>query len=501
MKRFFRKSIIWLICIAAVLAVGLALFYAEEDWRGMQDWTKCQRSLAAQGETLDLRQLIPPGKPEDDLSKVPIFAELYQANPDYPHDHQFEWYAYHWPHPRHKSRMNDLDVSLNASVYATRPDLIFSTKEKSFDLASWQKYYRSQPESQLTQPIGTPAQDVLKVLSRFDSDLTKIDGAVSNPSAYWPIQYDTPFISNLDGNVSMHRVAMILTLRGIAHLENDEVEQAEKDFFATSRLNRPLTKGCLLINYTVISTNQFRNNLLLSEGLRHHSWDDSQLREIETSLASTDMLALAVDTLRIERACTLGAISLVQRGECAQLRNAAGVGDFDKYGYYDSLRMLNYRPSGEWDEEKAYYASSMQKRIGSIHLAEGILDPSAFDLNKDNELSTGWNRLYRYVSWVQLPVIDAFGLDVARTETYRRLARLACRLEQYHIAHGRYPDSLTDLPNLPPYLNQEVLSNQPLHYQLKNNRYLLSSIGWDYKDGGGQSDPDARKGDWPWPSP
>jgi hypothetical protein len=76
MKRFFRKAAIWLARIAVVLIVLLVVFYAEEDWRGARDWAACQKELEAKGETLDLRQLVPPGKPEDDLSKVPIFAEM-----------------------------------------------------------------------------------------------------------------------------------------------------------------------------------------------------------------------------------------------------------------------------------------------------------------------------------------------------------------------------------------------------------------------------------------
>jgi len=76
-----RKGLKWLAGIVAVLALLLVLFYAEEDWRGARDWAACQKELQAKGEILDLRQLVPPGKPEDDLSKVPIFAEVCQQPP------------------------------------------------------------------------------------------------------------------------------------------------------------------------------------------------------------------------------------------------------------------------------------------------------------------------------------------------------------------------------------------------------------------------------------
>ena len=95
----------------------------------------------------------------------------------------------------------------------------------------------------------------------------------------------------------------------------------------------------------------------------------------------------------------------------------------------------------------------------------------------------------------------SMGLKIAKAETYRRLARLACRLEEYRIAHNAYPDKLDDLPNLPAHLNQEVLSEQPLQYHRKGDGYQLYSLGWNQKDNGGVYNADPQQGDWPWPSP
>jgi hypothetical protein len=96
------------------------------------------------------------------------------------------------------------------------------------------------------------------------------------------------------------------------------------------------------------------------------------------------------------------------------------------------------------------------------------------------------------------------GYRIAKTESYRRLARLACRLEEYRIAHGQYPDKLEELPDLPTHLNQEVLSEKPFRYERKGNGYLLYSVGWNQQDDGGVPatyDPPNNKDDLPWPSP
>jgi hypothetical protein len=91
-----------------------------------------------------------------------------------------------------------------------------------------------------------------------------------------------------------------------------------------------------------------------------------------------------------------------------------------------------------------------------------------------------------------------FGPNIARAETRRRMARLACWLEEYRLAHGQYSDDLGQLSGLPPHLNQEVLSEAPLHYQRKDAGYTLYSTGWEQKDDGGVIGSSIEKGNCVW---
>ena len=49
----------------AVLATLIAIFYAEEDWRGKRAWEQCKRELEAKGMVLDWDKFIPPPVPDD----------------------------------------------------------------------------------------------------------------------------------------------------------------------------------------------------------------------------------------------------------------------------------------------------------------------------------------------------------------------------------------------------------------------------------------------------
>ena len=59
--RNLRRTLIGL----AVLATLIAIFYAEEDWRGKRAWENCKRELEAKGMVLDWDKFIPPPVPDD----------------------------------------------------------------------------------------------------------------------------------------------------------------------------------------------------------------------------------------------------------------------------------------------------------------------------------------------------------------------------------------------------------------------------------------------------
>jgi hypothetical protein len=498
MKRFFRKALIWLARAFATLVVLLLIFYAEEDWRGARDWAACQKELEAKGETLDLRQLAPPGKPEDDLSKVPIFAELYQANEEYLKTKRSTF----------KPRIRGIKIDLKPSNYGDiLPKQTNAYKGEPVDLSAWQKYYRATPEAHLPEQPGTPAQDVLQAMSQFDPELNEIDAAVSNPKAHWPMFEPTTFPSYAGGMVALAPVARVIQLKAVAHFDNNETDLAEKDYLFCFRLIQPLTKGGDLLNYAIVAAVRADTDTILWEGLRRHAWNDGQLREMEAALSSTDMLTFATDSFRIERAWMIEEMEVCQNSNW----DVVGTAEYNDL-YYDlglyHLPISSLRPKGWWDEDRSSYSYGMQAHLDAFKLSHGTLSSSPFPFH-DMSASWGWNRadtslwsaIYVPISALVFPSVDNIGPRIAKAEIYRRLARLACRLEEYRLAHGQYPDTLDDLPDLPAHLNQEVLSEEPLRYQRKGDGYQLYSVGWDQKDDGGVLATDDKVGDWPWPSP
>jgi hypothetical protein len=75
--KILRKIIIAL----AGLAVLIALFYAEEDWRGKRAWENYKREQEAKGTVMDWNKLIPPSVPDkQNFFKAPKMGVWFVKN-------------------------------------------------------------------------------------------------------------------------------------------------------------------------------------------------------------------------------------------------------------------------------------------------------------------------------------------------------------------------------------------------------------------------------------
>jgi hypothetical protein len=321
-----------------------------------------------------------------------------------------------------------------------------------------------------------------------------VQGALHDPNAYWPLNYEKPFDTKLGGITSAIAIAKVLSLRGAAHLDNHETELAEKDYLFSFDLERSIAKKPLLISDLVIAAVRAVSNSILWEGIHRHAWSPSQLQEMESALEGTDMLALGVKSHRLERANALQTMKVMEKLSSEEMGNL--FLDFDP-GLW---RLMHLRPAGWWDQDRRELCLNVQNHIEAFHLKDGRF------VKVPRPPTSDW-----FVDKIYTPISATFdsdteGIDhkVVQAETNCRLARIACRLEEYYLENMQYPARLDELPDLPAHLNQEVLSPNPFHYTRKDDGYLLYSTGWDEKDHGGKPWgplPSHDEWDWVWPSP
>ena len=87
-----RRILHGLIFTVLTLTTLVALFYAEEDWRGARAWAAAKRELQAKGESLEWSDFIPPPVPDDqNLAMAPLFvrALAYQMIPELTNSRSF----------------------------------------------------------------------------------------------------------------------------------------------------------------------------------------------------------------------------------------------------------------------------------------------------------------------------------------------------------------------------------------------------------------------------
>ena len=108
-----------------------------------------------------------------------------------------------------------------------------------------------------------------------------------------------------------------------------------------------------------------------------------------------------------------------------------------------------------------------------------------------------------------VPELDAAVKRFAFAQSSIDLARVACALERYRLAHGRYPDSLAALePQFITQVPHDIINGQPLHYRLRpDGLFILYSVGWNETDDGGvvaigwRGGVNWQEGDWVWQYP
>ena len=72
--RNLKRFLFGLACFVTLIA----LFYAEEDWRGWHDWEKFKHEWEVQGEKFDFASFVPPPVPDDqNFAMTPIVFSSY----------------------------------------------------------------------------------------------------------------------------------------------------------------------------------------------------------------------------------------------------------------------------------------------------------------------------------------------------------------------------------------------------------------------------------------
>ncbi len=495
------------------LAGLVALFYAEEDWRGWYAWHRFKHQWEAKGERFDFASMVPPPVPDkQNFAMTPIV---------------FTSYGQFLTHDAKVIPFRNRDTKF---VNRLQLEIIYNNdwptnstgnweKRRLSNLGAWQHYYRNLSVKTNEFPVPrqpqSPAADVLLALSKYDSVIEELRQASQLPSSRFPLNYDSesPAAILLPHLAALKRCSQALQLRSIAELQNSQPDKALADVRLALQLTDKIHTEPFLISHLVrIAMLQIMLQPVW-EGLAEHKWSDEQLAALDAELAKLDFLQDYQLSMRGELGCQGGEMDRL-RHHPEQIKNLAGIGAGDGNHKDPSLPgkiVSHLLPSG-WFYQNQFRCARMMIEfyIPVADVSQGTFSPALVRhadaaLTADSKTASPFNWLER----LMLPSLGNAAKKFAYGQASVDLARVAMALERYRLAHGAHPESLDALaPQFIDKLPHDIINGQPLQYRLEiNGQFVLYSVGWNEKDDDGEvvlgknGAVDISTGDWVWQYP
>ncbi|MCX6894847.1 MAG: hypothetical protein NTZ16_04970 [Verrucomicrobia bacterium] len=513
-----RRLLAWLLqrrfFVLACLVTLVALFYAEENWRGKHAWEAYKRQQEAKGEFFDFMHLAPPPVPdEQNFAMIPLFK------PAFEYESTYEGAV--WKNTNGIARLARMGESLpvrngdGGQRYLDIGDIFKGTLP---DFAKWHDYFSGNTNfPQLNQP-ASPAETTLHALSKFSPELQELTEAATRPYSRFPIHYGQDpawgiLLTHLSNIKGMTRLACV---RSTARLEARQTNAALADLKLAFRLSDSIKDEPLLIDHLVRLAALNISLTTLYDGLARHKWDDASLTAVETNLARINLLAELKQSLRGERALGITDIDWLRRqGFKANQEfpyadeDGNGNSAFANFSFLPAsffyYNMINVAKA----EEFLFADFDENDRRVFPNKSSDYASAKALD-----EIGVGGKKQFRPFSifaQILFPALIQANVKTARMQICVDFARVACALERHRLAHGEYPETLTALtPQFIDKLPHDVINGQPLNYRRTDDgQFVLYSVGWNEKDDGGTvvfgkgetSAVDPRQGDWVWRYP
>ncbi len=511
-----------LVIAGLVLLTPAALFHVVENFRGKRAWNQYRKDAEARGLKLNFADHIPKPIPDSENGANTPFIQSWFPLPRLEGTNQ-------WP---------DLFGKANGEL-ATRKDALKGPGAKDAraftDLVDWQQafsYVESSGDEKTPKPDrptraieldpkeqAAAAAVVLDKLKPYQPALAELHAMKGRDQVRYPIAYnlDEPFSILLPHLAKIKGIIQESSLQASANLAAGQTNQA----FETVRLMLwfcdSLDEEMFLISQLVRIAGQQITTQPIWEGLARHQWSEAQLKEMQERLLRANFISALDSSMAVERAGGMTAIEWVRKQR--RRENALSIFEFVNpqggspipSGLATKSLLGWLIPNGWFHFEMANFGRLMdQARQDAWDTQTRLLHARTLDHNNQQlakQFARGpvdiiWNH-YLFARLL-LPALENASKKFALAQATAHQAALACAMERYYLAQGKYPDALTELvPKFIAKIPNEVVSTNAMRYQPTAQGYALYSVGWDGKDDGGEfllaaKSGEPEKGDWVW---
>ncbi len=357
----------------------------------------------------------------------------------------------------------------------------------------------------VTMPVLANVADCLAWSEELEPQFALIRQALQRPYARMQGNYERPETIPIPNFVSVRSVMQGLAARAECHFLMGQPEEALRDLTLIHDMchpileeNEPMTLVAAMIDVAVRGL--YANTI--ADGLRLQAWREPQLAALEEQLKTIDVVAPVQQSSVLEPVAMCCSLTTTPAAQFVELFMGSQTGDKP-----DSWRNLKTWVLGRLLPRGWLYQNAVSKadldfgstaRLGS---ASQLVFPDKIEtLNKKVHALSHWAP-YSFATPLFSPNwIKAFQ-TTAHNQTLVNQALIACALERFRLAHGQYPARLDALvPQFVDKIPHDVIGGQPPRYRrAADGTFVLYSIGWSGRDGGGARGKSNAEGDWVWP--
>jgi hypothetical protein len=459
-RRIFlsRRSAVVYLCLVTLGWFALTL----DRWHGRRAWAAEKERLAAAGETLDLRELLPKRPPdEENFFAIPELATVRtpDAIPPGADNPLHMWFARNYTMATDKRGKTFRKSLPPLGDFLTLP------------LNDVCAYFRKTGMLPALPLEPDPAKELLHSGRRWQSTLDALykagdrSCAVILPSPFERLDANGILVEPNPGSEARHGLLGILKallLHSRAAIETGETIIALQDLTVIKKLTEAVKDDRSLLAF-VFTQHYLRMEMqLIRLGIKFHRWDEDQLTAFAAGAATLDITKLFCDSLALERAATL-----------ARLNSSR---DFD-------MMLLNLDPSKTWLRTLFHrFAPEGPFLRYRVRLSENCSQRIA--ALKSRTSGEPWLPVLKRLHDEGLPELRGPNIQegaiqlLSRSLAGQSLLQTALFLERHYLDLQRYPAALAEL-SLPREMLQD-LDGQPLRYQPApdGRTFRLWSVGW-----------------------
>lgn len=480
--------------VLALLATLVAAFYGIENWRGRRAWAAYQKEAAAQGFHTDWAYYAPKPVPEEEnFAATPFLKAVgYRGRVDTNVWGQFTEAS--------KGIRNGGDWQLGR---------VFDL-QRSMDAPN-------NPPAPATHTADSAARDCLAILAAVEPQLEELRAASRRPYAQFatPVELDPD--ATVPNYVAIRRIGQVLETSAAAHLRVGETEPAFADILAIQRLADALEQQAYLVSAMIrVAVLQGLVMQPFWEGWVRRQWTDQQLVEFQRRFAAVNVVADVDRSMRAGEMVSVSQLVIKHRNSLGGIfassqRAGQGSGNTRSAREWVEQRLYATVPAGWVYQNLVTHNRCMMKMLSAINPELTTVSPRRLeDFGRELEALARRRHPYTWLASIGIPNFVRAELTTARCQTAMQQAALACVLERYRRAEGRYPGKLDELvPRFAERLPKDVCTGEPLHYRVKDDgTFLLYAVGWNTTDDGGKvamkpalpDQVDLEHGDWVWPT-